>query len=347
MAGPTVLAHGDDDQKGRLLGEMLDGSVAYCQLFSEPAAGSDLAGLATRAELDGDDWVVTGQKVWTSSGQLADKAMLVARTDPDLPKHAGLSYFIVDMHQPGVDVRPLREMTGRAFFNEVFLNEARVPARDLLGGRGNGWAVANTTLAVERMLSGGGDGGASAHPGTLAGDLDLPAGSFAGRVDGGPASHRTPSQRLLDLARALGRQDDSAVRQGLARLATLERINGWTAQRARTLAAAGGELPGAPNLAKMDQNHAYRLARDVTFQILGVIGVAHGYNPQDAAAVEAATGVPGLGEHLEAALFAQAPPIYGGSDQIQRNIVGERVLGLGREPDPFKGVPYRDLPKSR
>jgi alkylation response protein AidB-like acyl-CoA dehydrogenase len=148
MAGPTILAHGDEEQQVRLLPEMLDGSVAYCQLFSEPSAGSDLAGLSTRAERDGDEWVVTGQKVWTSGGQVADKAILVARTNPDVAKHAGLSYFVIDMHQPGVEVRPLREMTGRAFFNEVFLTGARIPARDLIGGEGNGWAVANTTLAA-------------------------------------------------------------------------------------------------------------------------------------------------------------------------------------------------------
>jgi alkylation response protein AidB-like acyl-CoA dehydrogenase len=347
MAGPTMLAHGDVDQKSRLLHEIIDGSVAYCQLFSEPGAGSDLAGLGTRAERDGDDWVVTGQKVWTSDGRLADKAMLLARTNIDVAKHAGLSYFIIDMHQPGVEVRPLREMTGRAYFNEVFLTEARVPHRDLIGGEGNGWAVANTTLALERALSGGGIASPSGHPGTMAGDLDQPAGEFSRRPssDAGPSSR--PSERLAALARSMGRTGDPSIRQDLVRLHTLEHLNSWTAQRARALALEGRELPGAPNLAKMDQNHAYRLGRDLTFRILGVTGTVHGYTPEDIANAEIATGVAGLGDLVQAALFAQGPPIYGGSDQIQRNIVGERALGLAREPDPLKGLPWRDLPTSR
>jgi alkylation response protein AidB-like acyl-CoA dehydrogenase len=151
---------------------MVDGTDAVCQLFSEPNAGSDLAGLQCRAERDGDEWVVNGQKVWTSGGQIANKAMLVARTDIDVPKHAGISYFIIDMLQPGVEVRPLREMTGHAFFNEVFLTNARVPTVDLIGGEGNGWAVANTTLAFERAQAGGGERGASGNPGPIAESSD-------------------------------------------------------------------------------------------------------------------------------------------------------------------------------
>ncbi|MGH9216542.1 MAG: acyl-CoA dehydrogenase family protein, partial [Acidimicrobiales bacterium] len=178
MAGPTLLVHGTDEQKRRHLPGMVTGRDGFCQLFSEPNAGSDLAGLQTTAVLGGDDWVVNGQKVWTSGGQVANKAMLVARTNVDVPKHAGISYFLIRMDQPGIEVRPLREMTGRTFFNEVFITDARVAVDDLIGGEGKGWTVANTTLAFERALSGGAGATTTARPGPIAGDLDLRAGDF-------------------------------------------------------------------------------------------------------------------------------------------------------------------------
>jgi alkylation response protein AidB-like acyl-CoA dehydrogenase len=349
MAGPTLLVHGTDDQKRRHLRGMVTGGDGYCQLFSEPNAGSDLAGLQTSAVLDGDDWVVNGQKVWTSGGQVANKAMLVARTNVDVPKHGGISYFLIRMDQPGIEVRPLREMTGRNFFNEVFITDARVPAGDLIGGEGKGWTVANTTLAFERALSGGEGAATTARPGPIAGDLDVPAGVFvvAADADSPSVAPRLGSwPRLADLAREIGRNADPVVRQGLVRLYTLERLLALTGRRARALQESGGELPGLPNLAKMAQNHAVRLGRDLTFAMLQAVGMVHGYDAQAVAAAEAVTGMADLGALMEGALFAQGPPIYGGSDQIQRNIVGERVLGLPREPSADRGVPFRDLPKN-
>ena len=182
LAAPTIAAHGNPDQQARYIRRILDGRDSWCQLFSEPGAGSDLAGLRTIAERDGDEYVITGQKVWTSGGQWADYGMLIARTDSAVPKHQGISYFAFDMHQPGVEVRPLREMTGHAMFNEVFIDEARVSADDLIGGLNNGWAVANTTLMVERasLGSGGGGGMGTAIPGSVAKQLTRRVGDFVG-----------------------------------------------------------------------------------------------------------------------------------------------------------------------
>src|SRR5680860_158329 len=218
LAAPTIAAHGDDDQKKSMLLRILNGQDAWCQLFSEPGAGSDLAGLQCRAERDGDEWIITGQKVWTSTAQLCNLGMLIARTDPDLPKHKGITYFAFDMTQPGVETRPLREMTGRAMFNEVFIDGARAHDRDIIGGRGNGWAVANTTLGAERSGLGSGGSGAAgnAFPGPSAGALDQPVREFVGQVrtggtggGGGGAAHT-----YVRLARDLGRSDDPAIRQG-------------------------------------------------------------------------------------------------------------------------------------
>ena len=197
--------------------DIVTGQQAWCQLFSEPGAGSDLAGLQAKAMLDGDEWIVNGQKVWTSGGHIADLGMLIARTDPDVPKHQGITYFAIDMHQPGVDVRPLREMTGRALFNEVFLTDARVPADAIIGGLNNGWAVANTTLAHERAGLGAGGGSAAASaaiPGTVGGHLEQRAGDFV-RGPGAPAAGRwrrrsaTRSKMMISLAKGDGMVDDA------------------------------------------------------------------------------------------------------------------------------------------
>jgi alkylation response protein AidB-like acyl-CoA dehydrogenase len=347
MAAPTLLRHGTDDQKARHLPGMVTGTDAYCQLFSEPNAGSDLAGLQCRAERDGDSWILNGQKVWTSSAQIANKAMLVARTDVDVPKHAGISYFFIDLDQPSVEIRPLREMTGRALFNEVFLTDARVPAEDLIGGERNGWAVANTTLAYERGRLDTGGVTSWASPGPVAGDLDRPAGDFS-RAREVPETFPRPqtAARLAAVARQLGRADDALVRQDLARLYTLERLASMTGLRARTPGARGGELPGLPQLRKISNNHHYRLSRLVVFEVLKEIGVLYGYDEGGIAQIEALTGVDRLGEIIESAVFAAAPPIYGGSDQIQRNILGERVLGLPREPTIDRDTAFKDLRKN-
>jgi alkylation response protein AidB-like acyl-CoA dehydrogenase len=222
LAGPTITVHGTDEQKQRYLRDIVTGQKGWCQLFSEPGAGSDLAGLQTRAVKDGDEWIVNGQKVWTSGGQAADLGMLIARTDPDQPKHAGITYFVIDMHQPGVDIRPLKEMTGRALFNEVFLTDARVGDDTTIGGLGNGWRVANTTLMFERAGLGAGGGGAAASlamPGTVMGDLDKRAGDFvrSGGRSGSSAATMfgTGAKGLMERAKKVGKWDDPSIRQKL------------------------------------------------------------------------------------------------------------------------------------
>ena len=350
LAGPTITVHGTDEQKQQYLLDIVTGKIAWCQLFSEPGAGSDLAGLNTRAELDGDEWVVNGQKVWTSGGHWSDLGMLLARTDPDVPKHQGITYFAVDMHQPGVEIRPLRELTGRAMFNEVFLTDVRVPNDAAIGGINNGWAVANTTLMFERsgLGAGGGGGSVSALPGTVGGDLARRAGDFLKNrdlVDGGTGSP-TAVKNLATLARANGAWDDPGVRQDLVRLHTMNEIARYTNLRQRALARAGGELPGLGNIAKLSMSRILRLTRDLSAHILGPYSTLHAYAADEQEALLAATdgaAEPGITEYI---LFAQAPQIYGGTDEIQRNILGERVLGLPKEPSADKGKPFRELPKN-
>jgi alkylation response protein AidB-like acyl-CoA dehydrogenase len=353
LAGPTIVVHGDDEQKQRYLRDIVTGQKAWCQLFSEPGAGSDLAGLNSRAVKDGDEWIVNGQKVWTSGGQVADLGMLIARTDPDQPKHAGITYFALDMHQPGIDVRPLREMTGRALFNEVFIEDARVADRAIIGGLNNGWRVANTTLMFERSGLGAGGGAAAASmasPGTVAGDLARRAGDFVSggaRTGGGTATlfGATPKS-LTRIAQANGRAKDPSIRQRLMQLHTIAEVGRYSALRMKAAMAEGKDIPGLPNISKLMMSNSVRLSRDVGLEIVGPYGMLHAYDADARAALDRATGQPGLSAITEMALFAQGPPIFGGTDQVQRNIIGERVLGLPKEPGPAKGTPFKELPKN-
>jgi alkylation response protein AidB-like acyl-CoA dehydrogenase len=350
LAGPTITVHGTDEQKRAYLRDIVTGQRAWCQLFSEPGAGSDLAGLNCKAERDGDEWVVNGQKVWTSGGHWSDLGMLLARTDPDVPKHQGITYFAFDMHQPGVEIRPLRELTGRAMFNEVFLTDVRVRDDAAIGGINNGWAVANTTLMFERtgLGAGGGGAGGSALPGTVSGDLDMRAGDLAQArervVSGGTggASH----ERLIRFARENGVAGDPTIRQNLAQLYTYNEISRYTNLRQRALRAQGKDIPGLGNIMKLSMSRILRLTRDTSGAILGPYATLHAYSSADQEALDAATGKGEYGRVTEAMLFAQGPPIYGGTDEIQHNILGERVLGLPKEPSGDKGKAFRELPKN-
>ncbi len=334
MAAPTILTQGTPDQIERFVPPILEGQVNWCQLFSEPGAGSDLAGLTTRATRDGDRWIINGQKVWSSMAMTSDHGMLLARTDFDVPKHKGISWFALRLDQPGVTIRPLREMTGEAVFNEVFFDDAVVDDADLIGGAGNGWLVTQTTLHFER--TGIGAGGAHAgfpEPG--------PKGGMLGRRAGDAARDVPPNQKLtlsfedvVDLAKRTGRAADPHVRQDLARLYAFAETGRWNALRGRAEAARGGGQ-NVGSIGKLCQTRVVKLAARLGTSILGGEGMLAGADGRDD------------GVFAEAMVFSPASGIYGGTDEIQRNIVAERSLGLPREPAPDRDRPYGEVLRSR
>jgi alkylation response protein AidB-like acyl-CoA dehydrogenase len=287
MTRPTIVTHGTDAQKQRFLPPLLRGDEVWCQLFSEPGAGSDLAGLACRADRDGDEWVINGQKVWTSGAQHSDWGILLARTDWDVPKHRGITYFLFPMRQRGVEIRPLRQMTGGAHFNEVFFTDARVPHENILGDLNGGWGVAMTTLANERTAIGGGGGRGSSI-----------------------------FDDLVALARANGRADDPVVRQALAATYTRTELLGYLGQR-------GG---AAAMVLKLFYAQHVKALGELALAVQGPAGAL-------------------TGPWQDQFLSAPSIRIAGGSDEVQRNILGERVLGLPAEPRPDKTAPFRDLPR--
>ena len=362
LAAPTIATHGTPEQIDTYVRDIVTGKKAWCQLFSEPGAGSDLAGLGATAVLDGDEWTVNGQKVWTSLGQTADLGMLIARTNPQAPKHQGITWFAIDMHQPGVEIRPLIEMTGHAMFNEVFLDDAKVPKGANIGDVNNGWAVTNTTLMHERagLGSGGGGGGSGVTPGTVANELGRRAGDIAPTAKkakktkktdkpkqaSGAAARASGAKFLIDMATAAGKNTDAGIRQDLARLHTMVEIGRFNNERVKAAKIAKKDLPGMANIGKLSMSDMVRLQRDLGLRIVGPMGTLHGYTDESRAALTEATGNPFLGAVTGMALYAQAPPIYGGTDQIQKNIIGERVLGLPKEPGDLKLVPFAELPKN-
>ena len=332
MAAPTISAHGTPAQIQRFVPPILDGTEAWCQLFSEPGAGSDLAGIQTRAVRDGEQWTVTGQKVWTTMGREADLGMLLARTDPDKPKHKGIGWFAFPMLQDGVEVRPLREMTGNAAFNEVFMDNAIVAQDSLIGADGEGWAVGNTTLLYERASLGRSTVPiAYAAAGSIAGDLDRRAGDFGVVVSetiGIPVGTEGVL-RLAQLARNLGRADDPVLRDRLASVYTLCEVNRMRNLRAQTSTQRTG---AEGNIGKLSMSEASRQMRELGNLVIGAGGMIRGRDSLSGGAVQTQT------------VASPSPSIYGGTDQVQRNIIGERVLGLPREPGPAKDTPFRDLP---
>jgi alkylation response protein AidB-like acyl-CoA dehydrogenase len=332
LAGPTILEQGPDDTRERFLRPLLTGAEVWCQLFSEPSAGSDLAGLTATAVLDGDEWVVNGQKVWNTSAHHADLGMLVARTDWDVPKHQGITYFVLPMRQPGVEVRPLRQMNHHASFNEVFLTDARIPKDWVVGEVNQGWTAALATLAHERrwraLVSIGAEG---IDPGR-ARDEALAEALEAAKVYSWYPQRAGRADLVVDHARAAGRTADPVVRQEISRLLCMQRASEWTAERAQA-ARKLGRPPGAEgSIGKLALSNVARQAAGVHSLAAGAGGLLAGGDP--AALLD--------GVFAEILISVPAQSIAGGTDEIQHNVLGERVLGLPREPDPAKGLPYRD-----
>jgi alkylation response protein AidB-like acyl-CoA dehydrogenase len=317
MAGPTVVTHGTDELRHRLLRPTFTGEEAWCQLFSEPGSGSDLAGLSTRAIRDGDEWVITGQKVWNTLAHIADRGMLVARSDPELPKHKGLTYFALDMHAPGVEVRPLRQMTGEAEFNEVYLTEVRVPDADRIGDVGEGWRVAMTTLSNERSTIGGGTGPPVRGSGSIA---------EAVRIWHEEGSDRGPVAR--------DRLMRSWIESEVLRL---------TNMRASQNRKAGNPGPEG-SIAKLMFAEVNKRIYELCLDLLGPDGlIDYDYTMRRSEAL-GLVGPPGSARKMF--IRSRANSIEGGTSEIQRNILGERILGLPGDVRVDKEMPWSQVPRS-
>ncbi len=302
MLGPTIMAHGTVEQKDRYILKMLRGEEVWCQLFSEPAAGSDLAGLRTSAVKDGDEWILNGQKIWTTGAHYSEWGMIVTRSDPTAAKHAGLTYFIVDMKAPGIEVRPIRQINGGSHFSEVFFSDVRVPDSNVVGAVGNGWAVAITTLMHERSSIGGGRGGNRVE--------DLIRSAQENELNGRPAI------------------EDSSVRQRIAEMYV--RLSGVKYTGYRTLTALSrGQTPGPESsIGKLVGAPLGQQMAALGIELQGLAGsVMDGSPPWQ----EAYLASPGI-------------RIAGGTDEILRNIIAERVLRLPPEPRMDKKIPFRDIP---
>lgn len=319
MAGPTVVTHGSDEMRKRLLRPMFTGEDSWCQLFSEPGAGSDLAGLACKAVRDGDEWVITGQKVWNTLAHISDRGMLVARTDPDAPKHKGMTYFALDMHAPGVEVRPLRQITGEAEFNEVYMTEVRVPDDDRIGDVGEGWRVAMTTLSNERTTIGGGAGQGPARG----------SGAIAEAV-------------------RIWQEEPHVDRTGPARDRLMQLWVAAEVLRLTNIRASQNRKAGNPgpegSIAKLKFAEINMDIYEFCVDLLGAAGLVDYDFEMRRAENLGLTGPPGSSRKMF--LRARANSIEGGTSEIQRNIIGERVLGLPGEPRTDKDVAWKDVPRS-
>ncbi|HWD55665.1 MAG TPA: acyl-CoA dehydrogenase family protein [Acidimicrobiales bacterium] len=327
LAAPALFAHGTEEQRARFLPPIVRNEERWCQLFSEPGSGSDLASLATRAERDGDEWVVNGQKVWTTWAHLSTHAVLLARTDADVPKREGITYFLLDLRQDGVDVRPLRHIGGEVDFNEVFLDGARVPDTQRVGAVGEGWKVANATLSGERqMVSGAGSGGVD-------------------RIGGSGADALVRLARRLATARRPGGWDNPVHRDEVVRLWSEERVREWTNQRVRAQVRSGRSPGPESSIGKVHQGELNQRIQLLAVDMLGAAAVAWpvagGTAPTEPDAWAAT-----LPYELRGMLRSRANTIEGGTTEVNKNILGERVLGLPREPDPWRGAPWREVPRS-
>ncbi len=341
MGGPTLIAHATPDQQQRFLPPIARGEHQWCQLFSEPGAGSDLASLATRAERDGDEFVVTGQKVWNSRAEVSGWGMLLARTNPDVPKHRGLSFIMLDMNQPGVEVRQLVQMNGAAEFCEVFMTEARAKVGDVIGDINDGWNVARTTLTHERAGAAAGRSREIVEiaAGGIAGNLDRPVGELLERA---ASAARDPKKRfevmlnsrtMIALAKETGATTDPARRDQLMRFHVDTEIYRLTGLRSRDLAKSKQPGPDG-SMMKLWLAMLSHQSRDLSLSMIGAEGMLMNDDARDGGRIQ------------RAGLSAFAPSLGGGTNEIQRNIIGERTLRLPREPGNDAEIPFRDLRRS-
>ena len=320
LAGPTIVSHGSDEVKERFLRPMFTGEEKWCQLFSEPGAGSDFAGLATKAVRDGDEWIINGQKVWNTLAHLADFGMLVTRSNPDLPKHKGMTYFALDMKSPGVEVRPLRQITGEAEFNEVYMTDVRVPDAHRIGDEGEGWRASLTTLMNERSAIGGGSAG----------------GSKPRR--GGAAMDAVEVWNHIDESERTGARQDE-----LMRLWVRGEVGRLTNLRAAEAAKAGNPGPEM-SVAKLEFSEFNKRLYNFCIDLLGMDGqIGYDYTFRRPTELDASGAAKGL---QYAVLRVRANSIEGGTSEILRNILGEQVLGLPGEPRVDKAIPWSDVPRS-
>ena len=325
----TLLAYGSQELKQKLIRPLLLDQVVMCLLYSEPGAGSDLAGLQTRADRDGDEWIINGQKVWTSNAAKAEYGMLIARTDWDVPKHRGITFFWFPMRQPGVEVRPIKQITGEAHFNEVFITDARVSNANVLGAANDGWRVLQTALAYERSVMGdmarGPRGGVIVEQGARP-EPSISTEPAAAAVGGADVD-------LVALAKSRGVNGDPSIRQAITYVHSLRMVNRWNAQRAKAQLQQGTSSP-ILSLGKLAMSRILHLGAKVQGQILGAEAMLDGREHVDAS------------DANFLALNAYFTSIGGGTDQIQRNIIAERVLGLPKEPEPDRELPFRDVRKA-
>lgn len=335
LAAETILAHGDDDQKRRFLRPILTGEHAWCQLFSEPGSGSDLAGLSSKAEFIDDRWVINGQKVWNTSAHHADYGILLARTDFDVPKHQGISYFLINMRQPGVEVRPLKQMNGHASFNEVFMTDAVVDKADLLGGEGNGWAVAATTLSYERQgFRLRRSRGADLNQQGLVYDEYTRELEIANEPYTWYPQREGRPDLVLPRARETGAINDPVVRQEIAKLLSMVHANNLARSRAEASRKSGSnEVIPAGSIGKLAASVIARQSAHVHTMISGADAMTAGADSAEAGMV------------AETLLSVPAISIAGGTDEIQRNIIAERVLGMPKDIRLDKG-PFREIKRN-
>lgn len=333
LAAPTLAIHGSDELKRRVLRRTLTGELTWCQLFSEPSAGSDLAGIKATAVRDGDEWVVNGQKVWNTSAHHAELGLLVARTNWDAPKHQGISYFVLPMRQEGVEVRPIRQMNRHSSFNEVFLTDARIPAANLVGDLNAGWRVARTTLVHERAFATMRKP-TFGKPGTRIARAVAEAEAEADehfRTYAWYPQRAGRADLAAERARSLGIADDLIARQAIADLLSFVKVNEWTALRARSARALGRPPGPEGSLGKLAASEVARRSNAIHSMIGGPGGMV------------VDTGRPHDPTIAEVLISTVAQSIAGGTDEIQRNILGEHVLSLPREPASDTDRPFRDV----